>query len=208
MLIDALTIKYNDKTVIDGLSLNIENTEKIALIGVSGVGKTSLVKALLSLVYFDGKITNVPQFSVVFQEDRLVEELSVKKNILLACPTADVEKVLEEVGLKEEKDKKVKMLSGGMKRRVAVARALSSECEMLIADEPFVGLDIATKTRLTSVLKNRLKDKGLFLITHDLLQAYELCDRIIVIDNGKVALDARVEDFSLECAKEWFLSRI
>ncbi|MBE5731815.1 MAG: ABC transporter ATP-binding protein [Clostridiales bacterium] len=208
MLIDALTIKYNDKTVIDGLSLNIENTEKVALIGVSGVGKTSLVKALLSLVHFDGKITNVPQFSVVFQEDRLVEELSVKKNILLACPTADVEKVLKEVGLKEEKDKKVKTLSGGMKRRVAVARALSSECEMLIADEPFVGLDIATKTRLTSVLKNRLKDKGLFLITHDLLQAYELCDRIIVIDNGKVALDARVEDFGLECAKEWFLSRI
>jgi ABC-type multidrug transport system ATPase subunit len=208
MIIDGLTIKYNDKTVIDGLSVNIEKTEKVAIIGVSGVGKTSLIKAMLSLVDFDGKIADVPQFSVVFQEDRLVQELSVKNNILLACPNLNVEKVLEEIGLREEKDKKVKTLSGGMKRRVAVARALAIESEMLIADEPFVGLDIATKTKLTSVLRSHLQDKGLLLITHDLLQAYDMCDRIIVIDNGKIALDERVDNFGIEQAKEWFLGQI
>ena len=208
MIIDGLTIKYNDKTVIDGLSVNIEKTEKVAIIGVSGVGKTSLIKAMLSLVDFDGKIADVPQFSVVFQEDRLVQELSVKNNILLACPNLNVEKVLEEIGLREEKDKKVKTLSGGMKRRVAVARALAIESEMLIADEPFVGLDIATKTKLTSVLRSHLQDKGLLLITHDLLQAYDMCDRIIVIDKGKIALDERVDNFGIEQAKEWFLGQI
>ena len=208
MIIDGLTIKYNDKTVIDGLSVNIEKTEKVAIIGVSGVGKTSLIKAMLSLVDFDGKIADVPQFSVVFQEDRLVQELSVKNNILLACPNLNVEKVLEEIGLREEKDKKVKTLSGGMKRRVAVARALAIESEMLIADEPFVGLDIATKTKLASVLRSHLQDKGLLLITHDLLQAYDMCDRIIVIDKGKIALDERVDNFGIEQAKEWFLGQI
>ncbi len=207
MKIDGLTIKYKSKTVIDGLSLNVENTEKVALIGKSGVGKTSLIKALLNLVDFDGKIDNVPQFSIIFQEDRLVEELSVKQNVVLACPNADVDKVLNDVGLLEEKNNKVKTLSGGMKRRVAVARALAKECEMVIADEPFVGLDIVTKARLTSVLKERLQNEGLLLVTHDLLQAYELCDRVVVIDGGRVVLDKKTKDFTLEQATEWFLGQ-
>lgn len=204
MKIQSLTVKYGDKTVLDSLDLNIENTEKVAILGKSGAGKTSLVKALLSLVDFDGKIDNVPAFSVIFQEDRLVEEISVERNILLACPTANVSDALALVGLDNNAKDKVKTLSGGMKRRVAVARALAKNGEMLIADEPFTGLDVSTKTRLTQGMKTYLKDKGLLLITHDLLQAYALCERIVVIDNGKVALDKRTCDFTIEQTLAWF----
>ncbi len=207
MKIEGLTVKYNTKTVLNELSVNIEKTEKVAIIGRSGAGKTSFVKALLALVHFDGKITDKPVFSVVFQEDRLVEELSVQKNIMLACPNANTEEILSQVGILDKKDDKVKTLSGGMKRRVAIARAIGKKGEMLIADEPFVGLDIATKTTLTEVLKLHLQDKGLLLITHDLLQAYELCERIILIDNGKIVLDKSAKDFTIDNAKEWFLKK-
>lgn len=207
MKIRSLTVKYGDKTVLDSLDLNIENTEKVAILGKSGAGKTSLVKALLSLVDFDGKIDNVPTFSVIFQEDRLVEEISVERNILLACPCANASDVLALVGLENNAKDKVKTLSGGMKRRVAVARALAKNGEMLIGDEPFTGLDVSAKTHLTQGMKTYLKDKGLLLITHDLLQAYALCERIVIIDNGKVALDKRTSEFTLEQTSAWFYAQ-
>lgn len=207
MKIRSLTVKYGDKTVLDSLDLNIENTEKVAILGKSGAGKTSLVKALLSLVDFDGKIDNVPTFSVIFQEDRLVEEISVERNILLACPYANASDVLALVGLDNNVKDKVKTLSGGMKRRVAVARALAKNGEMLIGDEPFTGLDVSAKTHLTQGMKTYLKDKGLLLITHDLLQAYALCERIVIIDNGKVALDKRTSEFTLEQTSAWFYAQ-
>ena len=207
MKIRSLTVKYGDKIVLDSLDLQIQNTEKVAILGKSGAGKTSLVKALLSLVDFDGKIDNVPAFSVIFQEDRLVEEISVERNILLACPCANASDVLALVGLENNAKDKVKTLSGGMKRRVAVARALAKNGEMLIGDEPFTGLDVSAKTHLTQGMKTYLKDKGLLLITHDLLQAYALCERIVIIDNGKVALDKRTSEFTLEQTSAWFYAQ-
>ena len=206
MNIEGLKVKYKDKTVFENLCLKIENNEKVAIVGKSGEGKTSLIKALLNLVDFDGKVTNVPEFSVVFQEDRLVEELSVKENILLVCPDADVTNVLNKIGLLDSERIKVKNLSGGMKRRVAIARAISKRCEMLVADEPFVGLDVATKAVVTERLKEFLADKGLLLVTHDLLQAYELCDRIIIIDGNGVVEDRKTSEFTVDMAIGRFIA--
>ena len=206
MNIEGLKVKYKDKTVFENLCLKIENNEKVAIVGKSGEGKTSLIKALLNLVDFDGKVTNVPEFSVVFQEDRLVEELSVKENILLVCPDADVTNVLNKIGLLDSERIKVKNLSGGMKRRVAIARAISKRCEMLVADEPFVGLDVATKAVVTERLKEFVADKGLLLVTHDLLQAYELCDRIIIIDGNGVVEDRKTSEFTVDMAIGRFIA--
>ncbi|MBO5223941.1 MAG: ABC transporter ATP-binding protein [Clostridia bacterium] len=206
MNIEGLKVKYKDKTVFENLCLKIENNEKVAIVGKSGEGKTSLIKALLKLVDFDGKVTNVPEFSVVFQEDRLVEELSVKENILLVCPDADVTNVLNKIGLLDSERTKVKNLSGGMKRRVAIARAMSKRCEMLVADEPFVGLDVATKAVVTERLKEFVADKGLLLVTHDLLQAYELCDRIIIIDGNGVVEDRKTSEFTVDMAIGRFIA--
>lgn len=208
MKIENLKVKYKGKTVFDGLSLEVGNTEKVAVLGRSGEGKTSLIKALLKLVDFDGKVTDVPEFSVIFQEDRLVEELSIGENILLACPYADVDSVLSKTRLTENKNVKVKHLSGGMKRRVAVARAMSKECTMLIADEPFTGLDIATKAVITQSIKDFLTYRGLLLITHDLLQAYALCERIIIIDGSGVVVDKKTSEFTFEQARQWFLENM
>lgn len=204
MKIDKLCVKYKNKAVVSDLSVTIRNNEKVALLGKNGAGKTSLIKALLNLVSFDGVICDKPRFSVVFQEDRLVSELSCKQNVLLACPLANAEEVLQKVGLEDKADDKVSALSGGMKRRVAIARALAKDCDMLIADEPFSALDLTNKAFLSSVLTDFLKDKGLLLITHDLFQAYALCERIIIIDEGKIVLDVLTKDALEQDVQKWF----
>lgn len=205
MQIDGLKVKYKNKTVFSSLSLNIENSEKVAILGGSGEGKTSLIRALLSLAEIEGKIEDKPKFSVVFQEDRLVEELSAKENILLACPNSNADLMLEKVGLDSVKNDKVKTYSGGMKRRVAIARALCRDCETLILDEPFTGLDIATKCEMTDIIKSYTQNKGLILITHDLLQAYALCERVIIIENGMVAVDKLASEFPISEAQKFFV---
>ena len=205
MQIRDLSIKFEKKQVLEINSLYIDPKEKVAILGKSGIGKTSLINSLLSLISYDGQIVDKPTFSVVFQEDRLVGELTAKQNILLACPNADADLILSKVGLYNERNDKVKTLSGGMKRRVAIARALCRECETLILDEPFVGLDLVTKTAVNSLIKQQTKDKGLLLISHDLLLSYSLCSRIIILENGKIAIDKSTSDFPIKKAQEYFL---
>jgi ABC-type multidrug transport system ATPase subunit len=207
MQIDGLKVKYKNKTVFSSLSLSIANGEKVAVLGGSGEGKTSIIKALLSLVEFEGSITDKPKFSIVFQENRLVEELSARDNILLACPNSDADSMLEKVGLGKEKNDKVKTFSGGMKRRVAIARALCKDFDTLLLDEPFTGLDIATKGKMSELIKNQTTNKGLVLVTHDLLQAYDLCERVVIISSGVVVLDESVCEFSLQDAKNFFVNK-
>lgn len=167
---------YGDKSVLSDLSLTIPHGARIALMGPSGVGKTTLLRILLGLERADGgHVTGLPRrIATVFQEDRLCPWLSVKENIKLTSrnlPDSEIEATLAALGLAGEGDTLARDLSGGMSRRAAIARALLFDGDMLILDEPFRGLDEENRARTAACISAMSVGKTLLLVTHDAREA-------------------------------------
>ncbi len=181
IILDSLCKSYGDRAVIDGFSANI--SENTAIMGASGEGKTTLARIILGLETADGgevKFERKPTFSVVFQEDRLFEDFFAVDNVALAFGSdknrAEAKKeaaeILSTLGISEdEQNKPTWAFSGGMKRRVALARALSKTSDILVLDEPFKGLDTDTRQICAECVKDRAKGRLILLITHDLTEA-------------------------------------
>lgn len=185
--IKNLSIRYSEKKIFDGFNLTIEDNEQIALLGVSGIGKTSLINAIMGLIPFDGTI-NIPVNTIiaaVFQENRLFEWLTVYDNIKMTCNKAlqnDISEYILRAGL-NLKDV-VYSLSGGMKRRTAILRALLAPHNLLILDEPFKGLDNATRLSVMDLIKEKASQSTMILITHDAWEADYFNCRQIVLPSG------------------------
>ena len=176
-----VTKKFEDKTVLEQFSLTILPGETVALMGASGCGKSTAGKLLLGLLKADeGEIKRPKRMGAVFQEDRLCKEFDAVTNI--AMVTGDrkaAEEALTAVGLSDIQDKPVAALSGGMKRRVAIVRALLSDGEILVLDEPFTGLDAASKQNVLQYVKEKIKGRSVLLITHNGEEAAYLADRTV-----------------------------
>lgn len=165
---------FEGRQVLKNLNLTLE-TAPYALMGRSGVGKTTIVNILTGLVSPDsGSITGLDntRISITFQEDRLIETASVIDNVLLPSKSPKENKhgaieLLSKFELGHVANNKVHTLSGGMKRRVAICRSLIKPFDLLILDEPFKGLDEVTRTFCIDIVKSYVKDKTLLLITHD-----------------------------------------
>ncbi len=127
-----------------------------------------------------GEVKRPARLGAVFQEDRLCKEFDAVTNI--AMVTGDrraAEAALAEVGLSDIKGKPVAALSGGMKRRVTIVRALLSDGELLVLDEPFTGLDTANKQQVIAYVKDKLQGRSVLLITHNEREAVVLADRVV-----------------------------
>jgi len=166
--------RYDDKPVLNNVTLTF--SEGITCImGPSGVGKTSLAYIIAGLVTPDsGQIIGIDnkKISMVFQEDRLLEWENVINNLLFVKKNRDLAKqLLIEAGLKDNIYKKTSALSGGMKRRVCICRALIADYDILILDEPFKGLDINLKPSIMQMVKKYSEGKIVICITHDLAEA-------------------------------------
>ncbi|MCC0723107.1 ATP-binding cassette domain-containing protein [Clostridioides sp. ZZV14-6044] len=174
IVIENLSKKYNDKVVLDNFN-NVFKDDTISFItGTSGIGKTTLIRILMGLEKADsGKIIGISnkKISAVFQDDSLCENLSVLLNIKLVCESlgnSEIEDALEVLDLKGCMNKRVRELSGGMKRRVAILRALLYDFDLLIMDEPFKGLDIETKYKVMDFVIRKMENKSAIIITHDM----------------------------------------
>lgn len=181
MRIEGLCKKYGETVVLDGFTADIKEGAVTALMGRSGIGKTTLLRILLGLEVADeGCVSDLSRPAVaVFQEDRLSEPLSAVQNARLGRRDAtkeEAKEVLTALGLSEDANRPVSTLSGGMRRRVAIARALLSDAPTLLLDEPFTGLDDKTKKEIIPYIKRALMGRTVLLITHDENEAALLAD--------------------------------
>jgi len=171
--IDSVTKSFGEKKVLVNFSAVIREKRTTFLMGPSGCGKTTLLNILSGLLTGDsGNVTGVPtKKSAVFQEERLCETFSAIANVRLVCQrdikNETIRQHLTAIGLEDSMTKPVRTLSGGMRRRVSVVRGILAQSDILFCDEPFKGLDTATKSKVMAYIKNHTKDKTVIIVTHD-----------------------------------------
>ncbi len=169
-----VTRSYGDNLVLDRFSHEFRAGQTTAVMGTSGCGKTTLLSLVTGLSDPDGgkiEVTPDAAFSAVFQEDRLCENLTAAANIRLVTGRtrsyAEIVHALSDVGIPACADKPVSELSGGMKRRVTLVRALLAEYSVIVLDEPFKGLDENTRAQVAEYCRKMLSGKTAIVVTHD-----------------------------------------
>ena len=175
LVFDHVCFSFGEKIVFDDLSLRFGRGSAVCVTAPSGRGKTTLLRLCAGLLTPDsGDIRGfeTDKKSAVFQEDRLFENMTAEKNILLCARRGfahgDVHALLTALGLKpEEADLPVSTFSGGMRRRIAIARALAAEFDLLLLDEPFAGLDADNRCRAAALIRDCCAHKTLICATHD-----------------------------------------
>lgn len=198
---------FGDKEVLHNVNLTIEKGEFVAIIGKSGSGKSTLLRLVSNLeslssgeLLFD----HVPageskaKLTMMYQDSRLLPWKKVIDNVGLGLEgnwKEKAEKALQAVGLIEYKDEWPTRLSGGQQQRVALARALVHEPAILMLDEPLSALDALTRIEMQNLIEKIWADLGFtaLLVTHDVSEAVRLADRIVLIEDGNIAMDQKVD---------------
>ncbi len=212
---------FNGKPVLKGIDLEIRDGETLVILGMSGTGKSVLLKHIMRLfkpdrgkIYIDGvEITSLPKkdiyeirksFGYVFQEPALFDSMTVFENIALPLEEHgfDNETIREKVGwalkmvaLEDVEEKFPDELSGGMRKRVGIARAIVQMPRYLIYDEPTTGLDPVTADRINELmifLNEKLKITSI-VVTHDIRSALKIADRLVLMHEGKIVVDTPVD---------------
>lgn len=213
-----LTKKYGDFTAVDDISFEVKCGEIFAFLGPNGAGKTTTIRMLTTLLDPDSgtiivngykTVDNKPEvrksFGIVFQDPSLDNELTAFENLEFHGIMYDVpkktrreriEQLLKFVGLYDRKNDFVKNFSGGMKRRLEIARGLIHHPKILFLDEPTIGLDPQTRNHLWEYIKKLNKEEGMtvFLTTHYMEEADNIANTIAIIDVGKIIAKGTPEE--------------
>ena len=178
-MLEAVNVSkaFDGRPVIRDFSARFAPGSRTCLIGPSGCGKTTLLRLLMGLETPDGGQIRIPKgtrFSAVFQEDRLLNRLPAAANVRLAArvPAAQAEELLLALGIPlESLSLPVSAFSGGMKRRVALCRALLADYDALMLDEPYKGLDETTRAQVMRLVAQHTRGRTVVLVTHDPAEA-------------------------------------
>jgi len=201
--VEKITKRFGNKTALNQIQFNVEKGEIFGFLGPSGAGKTTLINILTGQLKADegktqllGKDTkdltpeDLAHIGLVGDSSGYYEKLSLEKNLIVyakiyGLPNSRVDEVLEQVGLLESKKTIAEKLSTGMRQRMFLARALLNRPELLFLDEPTSGLDPMTSKKIHRLLEE-LKAAGttIFLTTHDMVEATEMCNRISLLNQG------------------------
>ena len=195
----GLTRSFGEHVVLDHLDLEIRRGEFVAMIGRSGTGKSTLLRALAGLDRdVSGELTVNAPTAVVFQEPRLLPWKKVWNNVALGLRAADPRTIartaLDEVGLAARADAWPLTLSGGEAQRAALARALVRDPGLLLLDEPFSALDALTRISMHGLVLSLWErhEPAVLLVTHDVDEALALADRVLVLSDGKIDHSASI----------------
>jgi ABC-2 type transport system ATP-binding protein len=205
-----LTKKFGDHAAVDGISFEVKKGEIFAFLGPNGAGKSTTIKMMTTMLRpTSGKLMLAGHdvtkerdnarkaFGIVFQDPSLDEELSAYENmdlhgVLYGIPKAErakqIQELLELVELWNRKDSMIKTFSGGMRRRLEIARGLLHEPKILFLDEPTLGLDTQTRNLMWAYVEKLSQEKGMtiFFTTHYLDEAEDVAQRIAIIDHGSI----------------------
>ena len=200
MVVKKLCKRYRtesgERIVFDNFSVEFKDGKVTAVMGSSGIGKTTLLNCIAKLTDYDGEIAGVGSSAYVFQEDRLIPDKTVYDNIDFVMQTEDaderkkrIKNALSVTELLSEAFRYPSELSGGQRKRVSLARAFASGRDLMLLDEPLSSLDIGLKFRIFDVMKKVFKSdsKTVIMVTHDVDEALTLADEIVIIEKGGVA---------------------
>lgn len=183
MKINNLTKAFGDKIIFNKFSIKIPKNKISFIMGESGCGKTTLLRLIAGLDKdFSGEIIKESDLiSIVFQEPRLFEAISVRQNLQIINKGSDLclEEIIKIVELDNDIDSMPRELSGGMKMRLALARALYYNGDIFLMDEPFSALDESMKNRMIPKILELLKGKTVLIVSHNLEEAKKYADNII-----------------------------
>ena len=204
ILIKDLSVKFSENVVFSDFSLSLPVRKITCVLGPSGSGKTTLLKALAGLIPADG--FSAPRTSFVFQDHRLLPHLTALDNLAVVLDgkrqdrRLRAKKMLDDMELSEAADLYPHELSGGMAQRVAIARGLLFDAELLLMDEPFKGLDLALQERLIRYFVKHWEEsrRTAVFVTHSILEAILVADKIVVMGKGAHGAEILYEkDFDL-----------
>jgi ABC-2 type transport system ATP-binding protein len=216
IVVENLTKRYGDQIAVDNLSFKVKTGEILGFLGPNGAGKTTTMKAITAYLYPDSGTVHVGNYSL----DKNPEE--IKRNIgylpesnplyqdmpvidylrfvaeIQEIPRNEIDdrllNVIQSCGLEKEKHKKISELSKGYRQRVGLAQALIHSPEVLILDEPTVGLDPNQIKEIRELIKQIGKEKTVILSSHILAEVEATCDRILIINKGKIVADGSTEE--------------
>ena len=212
-LLEALNLKktYNDRTVVDGVSLDVQHAEIVGLLGRNGAGKTTTFRMTIGMIERDGgrvifnntEVTGLPMYKhaqlgmgYLSQEPSVFQRLSCEQNLLAILETLDLNRaarkrraaeLLEQFALTHKANDQARTCSGGERRKLEIARALVTNPKLILLDEPFSGVDPIAVEDLQSEIR-RLTERGIsILITdHNVQQTLRVCDRAYIMTSGRV----------------------
>lgn len=211
----GLTRRFGDRAVIDRLDLDIAPGEFVALIGASGCGKSTLLRILADLDHeIEGEVEVPVKRAVAFQAPRLMPWKKVWRNVVLGLPGLPdrrrAEAALAEVGLSHRANVWPKVLSGGEAQRASLARALVREPDLLLLDEPFGALDALTRIKAQELVGElwQRHNCAILLVTHDVEEALLLADRVLMMKDGVIAHEVRVDRLRPRAVEDAYLAEL
>ncbi len=199
--INNINKRFNEEVIFEKFDMNFYKNKVNCILGKSGCGKTTLLKILSEIILNDTEYSNELEsfkISYIFQEDRLIDWLSIEENITITSKSQYDEKELRNlcdkylnlVGLKEYKNSYPRMLSGGMRQRVNIVRGFIYPSDVIIMDEPFKSIDIKNKEIIMKEVKNILKKekRTVIFVTHDIEEALYLGEKIIILGGRPISI--------------------